>query len=44
MDEFLALVNIGNKFCTAWRPREQGLVENMHKTVYKLNRNEELLE
>ena len=36
MEEYTALLGIGQKFGTAWRPVEQGLVEGKHKEVQKL--------
>ena len=36
MEEYTALLGIGQKFGVAWRPVEQGLVENEHKEVQKL--------
>ena len=36
MKEYTALLGIGHRFGTAWRPMEQGLVENAHKETQKL--------
>ena len=36
MEEYTALLGIGQKFGVAWRPVEQGLVENEHKEVQKI--------
>ena len=34
--EYCALIGIGRRFGTPWRPVEQGLVEGMHKTTQKI--------
>ena len=36
MEEYTAILGIGQKFGTPWRPMEQGLVEGKHKEVQKL--------
>ena len=36
MKEYMSLTHIGHRFGTPWRPMEQGLVENMHKTTQSL--------
>ena len=36
MEEYTAVLGIGQKFGTAWRLMEQGLVEGKHKEVQKL--------
>ena len=36
MEEYMAILGIGQKFGTPWRPMEQGLVEGKHKEVQKL--------
>ena len=36
MAEYTALVGIGHRFGTPWRPMEQGLVESKHKETQKV--------
>ena len=36
MQEYNALVGIGKRFGTPWRPVEQGLVEGLHKETQKV--------
>ena len=36
MQEYCALVGIGRRFGTPWRPVEQGLVEGLHKETQKV--------
>ena len=36
MEEYMALVSMGQRFGTPWRPMEQGLVENVHKTTQSI--------
>ena len=36
MQEYAAMVGIGHRFGTPWRPMEQGLVENKHKETQKI--------
>ena len=36
MKEYEAIIGIGHRFGTAWRPMEQGLVENKHKETQKI--------
>ena len=35
MKEYQALLKVGNRFGTEWRPKEQGLVEGKHKETQK---------
>ena len=36
MQEYCALVGVGRRFGTPWRPVEQGLVEGLHKETQKI--------
>jgi hypothetical protein len=36
MAEYTALVGVGRRFGTPWRPVEQGLVEGVHKETQKI--------
>ena len=36
MQEYCALIGVGRRFGTPWRPVEQGLVEGMHKQTQKI--------
>ena len=36
MEEYTAILGIGQKFGTPWRPVEQGLAEGKHKEVQKM--------
>ena len=36
MQEYCALIGVGHRFGTPWRPVEQGLVEGLHKETQKV--------
>ena len=36
LQEYTALTSVGHRFGTAWRPMEQGVVENKHKETQKI--------
>ena len=38
MQEYCAIMGIGRRFGTPWRPVEQGLVEGVHKETQKVKR------